>query len=332
MIHFTTVVVTYADRGHLLSRVTSAAIESGSNHVIVIDNGSSEKTKAIIVGLSNKFQGVKFTISTNDKNEGSAIAFSAGMDIASSDQNENEMVLFLDDDNLPEAGSVQRALQIALSRVRNDDVYFLLREDRPHYMEFIRTKNKDVLLGKKNSFMAFSITKYINQLLKKTIKLTEDNVDLKDSDCVLDIPCGPYGGMLTRKSILEKGVRPLKEMILYFDDTKYTYDLSSSGVNLNLLTNCYIKDIDDSWSAVKTKITSSPLFNAGDFKIYHTIRNRVFFELNVTTSNLPIYVMNIFGYMTILLIKATLSGNLKAFMLITRSIFDGFEFHKKKAR
>jgi hypothetical protein len=73
----------------------------------------------------------------------------------------------------------------------------------------------------------------------------------------------------------------------------------------------------------------TPLFEAGDFKIHHTIRNRIFFEMNVTTKNKPIYFVNLFSFMGILLIKALLSNNMKSFCMIARSVVNGFEFYKK---
>lgn len=104
----------------------------------------------------------------------------------------------------------------------------------------------------------------------------------------------------------------MKDMILYFDDTKYTYDLSSAGIKLYLLTNCLIKDIDDSWSAIKTSKLSSPIFSAGDFKIHHTIRNRVFFEMTVTTTRKSIYIMNIFFFYAYIVFKGSFKQQLKS--------------------
>jgi GT2 family glycosyltransferase len=119
-------------------------IKAGSNRVIIIDNGSELPSKEIINSLP-QYPSVHFTISTNEKNEGSAIAFSMGMDLANAN-NDNEMVLFLDDDNYPEEGSIQRAIQIATEQ-SNNSVFFLLREDRSHYIEFIKTQKKRYYLA-----------------------------------------------------------------------------------------------------------------------------------------------------------------------------------------
>lgn len=83
MIPYTTVIVTYSNRGHLLSSVVSSTVSSGCDHVIIIDNGSDVESKKLINELPALYNLVKFTVSTNDRNEGSAIAFSHGMDLAS---------------------------------------------------------------------------------------------------------------------------------------------------------------------------------------------------------------------------------------------------------
>jgi hypothetical protein len=51
--------------------------------------------------------------------------------------------------------------------------------------------------------------------------------------------------------------------------------------------------------------------------------------MNVTTKNKPIYFVNLFSFMGILLIKALLSNNMKSFCMIARSVVNGFEFYKR---
>lgn len=336
MINFTTVVVTYASRGELLRRVVSSAVESGSNMVIIVDNGSDHASKEIIKNIKSSHEGVHYHIIENERNEGSAIAFCQGMDAAESEINPNEMVLFLDDDNLAEEGSIQRAIETA---VNHDDIYsvfFLLREDRPHYIDFIKTRKNEVLLGDENSFMGFSSSKYIKNVYSRIFmgKKHKSNDDERyDSvDKIIPVPCGPYGGMLTRKIILKEGRRPMTDLVLYFDDTKYTYDLLKYGVSLFLLTECRIKDIDDSWSAIKPAKYSSPLFEAGEFKLSHTIRNRIYLEMSITTKSNFKYLANIGFFMSILFVKAVMTKKLKTYASIFKYIASGFRFYNGKAR
>lgn len=326
MTPFTTVIVTYADRGHLLAKVVSAVVEEGTDRIIIIDNGSAETSKHIINDLPTVHESVQFTIHTNEKNEGSAIAFSTGMDIASSDENKNEMVLFLDDDNYPEDGAIQRALQYAKASGSAQAVFFLMREDRPHYKEYIRTRDMQALLGQENSFMGFTLKGYLKKI-KERLFGKEDAPELFYYPLpLLPVPCGPYGGMLTKKFILKNGVRPMREMVLYFDDTKYTYDLDKSGVNLYIIPECIIRDIDDSWSAKQTSKLSSPLFEADDFKVSHTIRNRIYLERQITVTNKFIYIVNIASFMSIIFVKAISSGNVGKSFKILKYIRQGFKF------
>lgn len=250
------------------------------------------------------------------------------MDIASNDENYNEFVLFLDDDNLPVKNSIQNALSLAYAEESKNTVYFLMREDRPHYQEYIKTLDANTLLGERNSFMGFTLKNYIHRYFKKLVP--EKSVERHSCNShAVPIPCGPYGGMLTRKSILKQNIRPMKEMILYFDDTKYTFDLAQAGVKLLLLPNLMIRDIDDSWSAKKTSKFSSPIFEAADFKMKYTFRNRVYFENNVLVTNKTAYVVNMSAYLAILFIKALISGNMKKYLKLIGYIRSGFNFGKE---
>lgn len=328
MIKFTVVVVTYANRAHLLLEVLSAAIEAGCDHIIIIDNGSSEDSKEKIRKFVNSANGLEIKIICNNKNEGSAIAFSQGMDAAINDNNTNDHILFLDDDNYPVTGAIQNSLSIATNDRSSNAVYFLMREDRPHYREYLKTRDVSTLLGANNSFMGFTLKNYFRRnFTKNSFKKSKEHVPNHDSNNVaVPIPCGPYGGMLTTKTILKQDIRPMKEMILYFDDTKYTVDLSKKGVRLYLLPGCMIRDIDDSWSAKKTSKFSSPVFEADDFKIEYSFRNRIFFERNVILTNKFVYFVNMTAYLTILFVKALISGNIRKYVKLIGYIRSGFNF------
>lgn len=124
----------------------------------------------------------------------------------------------------------------------------------------------------------------------------------------------------------------MKDMIFYFDDMKYMYDLFFVGIKLYLLINCFIKDIDDLWFVIKISKLLLFIFSVGDFKIYYIIRNRVFFEMIVIIIRKSIYIMNIFFFMFILFLKVFLSNNLKVYFKIFRLICDGFDFYEKNKK
>lgn len=330
MINFTAVMVTYANRGEFVKRVVYECINAGCNTFFIVDNGSSNDSKNIIHDLQVHYAHADFNIIENDKNMGSAFAFSQAMDEVCSDSNNNEHILFLDDDNVAENGAIQNALKLS-EEGGPGNVYFLLRKDRQHYINFINTNNEAALIGESNSFLTFTISNYIKRIINKIFKKEKKQKLKPDASLKISVPCGPYGGMLTTKSILKGGVRPFREMFLYFDDTNYTMDLKRSGVHLWLLPYYNIIDIDNSWTNEKPRnIFSSPLFEASEYKIRYTLRNRIFFELNHTVTNKLIYGFNIFSFMMIHFVKALLSGNIKRYFPLYVYIYNGIVFYKKK--
>ncbi len=100
---------------------------------------------------------------------GSAFAFSQAMDEVCSDRNNNEHILFLDDDNVAENGAIQNALKLS-EEDGPDNVYFLLRKDRQHYINFINTNNEATLIGEDNSFLTFTTSSFIKRIINKVFK------------------------------------------------------------------------------------------------------------------------------------------------------------------
>ena len=175
--------------------------------------------------------------------------------------------------------------------------------------------------------MQFTILGYLSKTLKIFSKNKDPHFHLNLSDIErVETPCGPYGGMLINVSVLKKGIRPKVEMFLYFDDTEFTMRLGRSGCRLWILPTCELIDIDQSWTEVKPARFSLPLFEAPEYKVKNTFRNRVFFERKYNNNSDTVYLMNISGFIFILFIKAILSGNIKKIPMIVESIIEGWKF------
>lgn len=331
MINFTAVIVTYADRALLLEKVVEASISVGCNSIFIIDNGSAAISRMRIRGLQEKYSFINVIV--NDNNLGSAVAFSQGMDLAMSDKNPNENIIFLDDDNVAVDDAIQSALELYQKKEYDNSVFYLYRKDRPHYVKYIETRDDSVLIGKPNSFMTFTVSHYFKSFFKSKSKsktlISYDKIT-SDRSGLVEIPCGPYGGMLTSKSILAQGVRPYKDMFVYFDDTDYSIRLKMSGVKLYLITSCLLTDIDDSWTNEKLKSKySSPFLEGADYKVRYSIRNRIYFEKKYLVRNYSYYVINIIGLLSINFVKAILTFKMNKFFKLISYVIDGFLFSKK---
>ncbi|WP_455816283.1 glycosyltransferase family 2 protein [Pseudomonas cerasi] len=320
--------VTYANRGELVVKTIESAILSGSKKFIVVNNGSSPESLTLIKEMHSRHDEIELFIINNETNMGSAFAFNQAMDLSCKIATDNSWVLFLDDDNVCVNDSIKRSYDIATSNESNS-IYFLYRKDRQHYADYIKTKNPEILLGEKNSFMQFTVLGYLSRFraVKKSSEKTEPHSEIiiSNTERVMT-PCGPYGGMLINVNVLKKGIRPKIEMFLYFDDTEFTMRLGRSGCKLWILPNCELTDIDQSWSEVKPKRFSLPIFEAPEYKVKNTFRNRVFFERKYNNNSDIIYFFNISGFVFILLIKAILSGNIKKTPMIIKAIIDGWNF------
>lgn len=330
MINFTAVMVTYADRALLVKQVVDACVSVGCNSVFIIDNGSAVNSKKELKAIQEKYSFVNVVV--NEKNLGSAVAFSQGMDLAMSDKNPNGNIIFLDDDNVAVDNAIQSALKVYQNEEYDNSVFYLYRKDRPHYVKYVETGDESILIGKPNSFMTFTMGQYIKDVfkLKKNASITSKKIN-SDNIQLVPVPCGPYGGMLTSKSILAQGVRPYKDMFVYFDDTDYSIRLRMEGIKLYLITSSILTDIDDSWTNEKLQSKcSSPFLEGADYKVRYSIRNRIYFERKYLVENVFCYAINISGLLAINFIKAVLTFKVNKFIKLISYILEGFQFSKVK--
>ncbi|BCQ45880.1 hypothetical protein ERHA55_34070 [Erwinia rhapontici] len=281
--------VTYANRGELVVKTIESAIMSGAKKFIIVDNGSSSQSLTLIKEMHSRHAEIELFMINNEANMGSAFAFNQAMDLSCDIAASDSWVLFLDDDNVSVNDSIKRSYNIATSN-ENNSVYFLYRKDRQHYVDYIRTRKPETLLGKKNSFMQFTILGYLSKTLKIFSKNKDPHFHLNLSDIErVETPCGPYGGMLINVSVLKKGIRPKVEMFLYFDDTEFTMRLGRSGCRLWILPTCELIDIDQSWTEVKPARFSLPLLKLQNIKLKIHSEIEFFLRENITTT-LTLYI------------------------------------------
>ncbi|GAB7217991.1 glycosyltransferase [Dickeya oryzae] len=275
------VVVTYGNRAELVKEVVTECISQSVYKIIIVDNGSPECNFQKLE-LINKEYSFDVELIRLNENMGSAKGFSVGLSRALEHSTEDDWVLFLDDDNKIEKNAIRNMChQFHCGEIHKDNVYFFLRKDRKNYLNFLKNRNEDDLLGVCNSFIGFHIIDFC----KKKISYRErsENFDLSCDDSVVRCPCGPYGGLLIYSKTVAKVGFPDDKLYLYFDDTEYTLRMNRLGVSLWLLPKSKISDIDISWSNIenKKKFSSPLLETSDDFRVYYSVRNRVFFRVEL---------------------------------------------------
>ncbi|MCP1104990.1 glycosyltransferase [Serratia nevei] len=315
------IIVTYGERAHLVKQVVDSCVGETVKKIVIVDNGSGEGNKQGLSAIAEAYPKTVMIV-TMESNTGSAGGFCAAMESAVNIQ-EVDFILALDDDNQIASEDINKLTgywQAHVNKMAEDNTALLaLREDRLHYMKFIETRNEDVLLGAKNSFMGFHIANYAKKILGIANKK-------KNGAEKIVSPIAPYGGMFFHKSLLKKHGFPKKEMYLYCDDTEFSYRITKAGGEIIIIPEAKIVDLDQSWDsgARKKRFNSPVLETRDDFRVRYSFRNRVYFERENLVTNKFVYMTNMIIYLSDLAMKAVCHGKLKRVGLVIRSIRDGF--------
>lgn len=299
------VIVTYADRFHLLEQVVNSCLKSNINNIIVVDNDSHNNSKKKLQAFSNKLEN-KLNVIWNSKNWGSAKAYKQGLKEAY--KTNCDYIWLLDDDNKPRRNALKELIKFWEIKPENVKALLSFRPDREIYRQSVQKGSPDLVLSSKNSFAGFHIKDKVKKLF---IKSTEPNLNLTFGE----IAYAPYGGMFFHKSLLDEIDYPNEDYFLYSDDHDWSYRITKKGMKIYLILDSIIDDIDTSWalreskSSVFKKIKTAP-----SFRVYYTFRNRMLFEKEYLVSNSFIYSINKLIYTIILGIYARKTKNFKVYL------------------
>lgn len=314
------VVVTYLNRFNLLKQVIDSLLEENVKRIIVVDNGSDKESYDKLEALSLALDGI-LKVCRFEDNLGSANGFSFGIQQAYKE--DAEYVWLLDDDNKPRKGALNALLKFWNENNPNpsETITISLRLDRQQYIDSILYNDKDILLGKKNSFMTFDVLNYFKKRLNKSKK----KFDLNNLQYA-EVGQAPYGGMFFHKCIVDNIGYPNKDFFVYTDDTEFSYRIIKQNGKIYAIIDSILDDIDTSWSNITNKniFMYHPILDSeSDFRIYYSFRNRVFFELRERVSNKVFYIINMLFFMLNLLFKAILKKKIKRYKLVILAIRDG---------
>lgn len=322
------VTVTYGNRFHLLKQVIDAALNEGVYKIIVVDNNSEVESRNKLMEYEKLLNG-KIKVLYLDDNYGSAGGFKKGLEEAYNDS-ECEFIWLLDDDNYPMNGSLKNLLDFWHSlKIENKEEKIALLSYRFKKEQLAREamiRNKpELILGLKNSFLGFHIKELhrkIYRYLRRRFKLKGNIVEQESDKKFGIVPVAPYGGLFIHKNILNKIGYPNEDFYLYADDHEWSYRITKIGGKIYLILDSKIDDLELSWHVSKSaKETAFSIISKGNhYRVYYSVRNRVFFEINNLVDNKMIYWINIFVYL--LLISFSSTKNIK---LIIKAIKDGYK-------
>jgi len=317
------VTVTYGDRVGYLRGLIDALINQGVLNIIVVANGVSCDVKSQLVEIKNRL-GELISIVYLPENFGSAGGFYAGIEAAV--KTGLEYVVLFDDDNLPKVGAVNRLLgsiQKLEGQYPGVPVGVLgYRVSRKKYQRIVRY-GPELSLPPRSSFIAMSPLTSLFRIIAVSRNKKDKNV--KRVPSIIPIPYGCYGGLMFPLSIEKIIGLPERKLKLYVDDLEYTARMVRNGGVLCLDSGAVIDDQEISYDTSMGGVGSlESLFSAlNDDGVYHAVRNRVWFDLNVRRGSSVVYVLNKIIVLFVIVILSFKNRNIKRLSLIIKAINDG---------
>ncbi len=317
------VIVTYGNRFHLLKQVIDSLVEQQTEKIIVVDNNSFEESRNRLKRLEVRLKS-KLKVIYLSENTGSAYGYKKGLQEAHKCK-DCELIWMLDDDNKPEKDALE-VLVNTWNEIKENDkekntALLSLRENREPYVKVAQGGVVERWFGRKNSFLGFHLIDLPSKILRK-VKANKKE-ERKEYLEIVAVPYAPYGGLFFHKDLIEEIGYPNENFFLYSDDREYTYRITKKGGKILLVPQSKVVDIDTSWHLREKKGQIETLLNGNDLRVYYTIRNHVFFEIENLVSNRFIYNINRFFFSFLLKILSMLKGKKEKYALISKAIRDG---------
>lgn len=317
------VTVTYNDRAEYLTQVISSLIEQSIDTIIIVSNGSTCQSLTQIKELMHSHS--RIVLLDLGMNTGSANGFSIGIEYAYN--NGADFIWLLDDDNKPATGAFKTLCQYW--RDINPDNSKLLsllsyRSDRSIYRDAIQSKNPYLMLGDKNSFLGFSFSHKLRDLITRSTLVLNTYITRGK------VAVAPYGGMFFNRNLIDAIGLPNKDFFLYADDHDFSYRITQNKGEIILVLESELVDLETSFHLKKSNnILNTRYFGTTSRDaIYYSVRNNVCFEKNFVT-NKAWYVFNKYIYLIILFFIMLLNPkSFWKFSVILRAISDSKKFIK----
>lgn len=315
----TVVTVTYGNRRHYLELLIRAVYTEGVSNIVIVDNGSEWDTNKIKKYYKENF----ITIIKMDKNTGSAIGFSTGMEYAINSG--AQYLWMLDDDNKPKPGSLSVLFLKYFELLENTtEEYLAVLSYRPAQQAIISSGGNLNRINPRNSgFHGFHIFDIPNKLSRRLpFKIPKTRIPIPE---VLPINTAPYGGLLLNSRLIKRIGLPRKDFVIYADDTEYTYRITLSSGKIYVVMSSEIEDMESSWNATQRfkNPFSALLCGAGDFKAYYNMRNSTYLDEYIQPKNNFLFFINKLIFIIILRIFSIKHKKHERYKLLHEAVKDG---------
>jgi GT2 family glycosyltransferase len=312
----TIVTVTYGKRANLLRQVLDVAKAQGAAGAVVIDNGAAEPAAPWLAARYGHWAQVQ----NLGGNKGSAAGFKAGMILAQTSS--AELILLLDDDNLPAPG----CLRTLLDKWQNHAACGEAADSFAVHGLRTRSEISNPAAGKfveprLNSFLGFHIGEIPGKLFRRYLPA------LCSQHVAPLMRIAPYGGMMFHRNLLARIGLPDESYLLYVDDYEFSSRITASGGRIHLVPDAVIHDIDPPYTSAALRrggnLFSRRLNTENLAGLYYATRNMTYFERYTAPKDHIIYALNGALFMAILTIMAFHRRSFLQYRIILQAIRDG---------
>lgn len=315
----TLVTLTYGDRYNYLHTLVSRSLESPLiDRVIVVSNAST----APLENLKQQWPEHVRVIYLHE-NTGSARGYSVGIQAAL--EGGAEHIWLMDDDNAPTINAIatlHKNLELRKAIDGNDKAAVL--GFRPtHQADIASGVPKRYAIQRRSSFFGFHIAQLPYKVWRR---LPWGQPQAPQSRIpMVQLPFATYGGLLAHRSLYKRIGLPLDALMLYADDSEYTWRITASGGKIFLVPDATLDDLENSWNikARTNNIYESFLLGGSDLRAYYGARNQAWFDKNVWASSSWLYGLNRWVFFRLLRLVAWRSGATERLGLIEQAIRDG---------
>jgi len=308
----TAIIVTYGNRYCYVRQVVEVLLTFNLHGIVIVNNNSVKESSDALHALSEKNSLIKL-INLN-RNTGSAYAVSRGIDMVLNDP-ESGYIWLLDDDNLPYPDAYDTLLENMRTELQKNKhheiIISLLRDNRQNYVNAVKKSTNDSIIGKKNIFRSFHI-----------VGLFTSKADNDESIVKGDVSAVPYGGMFFHKNVIEQIGFPDDRYYLYCDDFDYCCRHLANGGRIILSLESGIEDIERSWNVKGSALKN--IASGGDlFKIYYSVRNRVYLEKKYLITSWIMYIFNMLIYSALVTLIAVANLKFRNIKIYYNAVYHG---------
>ncbi|MFF7706236.1 glycosyltransferase [Pseudomonas sp. NPDC007930] len=315
----TLVTLTYGDRIEYLKALISRSLGSPRiGRVIVVSNASRSNLASLVEQWPGQVELVHLP-----SNTGSAYGYRVGIQAAL--DSGAEQIWLMDDDNAPTLGAIEalhRRLAESQAQVGRENAAVI--GFRPgHQADIAAGVPRAFAVQWRSSCFGFHIAQLPYKIWRR-LPFGRPQPKARMVPLV-KLPFTTYGGLLGHADMYRKIGLPLSDMVLYADDTEYTWRITAQGGRITLVTEALLDDLEESWNTKgrTNNIYETFLLGNSDMRAYYTARNQAWFDKHVWAGSGWLYRLNRGLFLFLLRQVARRKGTGQRLTLIEQAIRDG---------